>query len=408
MNGNSSFPGNGYKNWVQRRLEMSSLKKRGKVWYIKFTRTKNGNTQEVTRSLNTRRKEIAEDLQNDLDKKINQGKEDPFHPAFEITRDKKKSWYSAQECINDFVESRSHLAPDTIKNHTIMLNNWMKKMKIQETPIQFVSKDKHVKPFFTRDSIKPQSMKSELRRFRTFWNWLLEQERVETNETKPIKLPEPDVQYYPKMITEDEFQIMIKAFLKRQKERRKEKSFREWMDQKWFVPAVTTIFRTGIRLSEAGRKKSNPKSGLKGESLIWNGNDIHFIYISRSKTNRERLVPVSIELNKILKAYFKHRGRPGSNEFVFLSGRNQPVSSRNIYDQFKIYCEIAGISEKRTIHGMRHARITGWLEDGFTMKEASILAGHKTSDTTDRIYSHLAGNKLREKMLQVEKKRIKP
>ena len=102
--------------------------------------------------------------------------------------------------------------------------------------------------------------------------------------------------------------------------------------------------------------------------------------------------------------YFSTRGIPDKKDYVFLNGKEQPVTARNMYDQFKHYCKMAKVSEDRTIHGMRHRRITTWLEQGLSMKEASVMAGHKSTDTTDKVYSHLSADRLRKKILDIEKR----
>ena len=396
---------------------MSSLIKRNKVWYIKFSKTIAGNRSRVTKSLNTTNKVIAEKKQKELDQLVNSGELNPFSIDFEIPEEK-QSWYTVQECIDDFLDERSHLANITLYYFKSFLNRWATVMEISNTPIHIV-KVEHVKPFILRDGkerspktaelskIKPSTMRSHFRRFKTFWNWLLAEGRIEQNICKDIKLPESNVQYVPKMITESEFKRMVKTFTEHQNKRRNEPWFRDFMEQHWFIPVMKLFFETGLRLSEVGRNNKVPHSGLQGFNLLWQGDTVEYIYLSKNKTNRERLVPITNELSSELNSYFKIRGIPTQKDYVFLNGKNQPVTARNMYDQFKYYCKKAGISDDRTIHGMRHRRITTWLEEGLSMKEASVMAGHKSTETTDKVYSHLAAGRLRKKILDIEKRNSK-
>lgn len=379
---------------------MSSLKKRGKVWYIKFTRGTGADREYTTRSLNTNQKAVAIEKQKELDHKVRIREIDPFQPGFELPVEK-PAWYSVSSCVSDYLHSRRNFAYETRRNDRYVLEKWMKELNISERPITSIKRTTDVAPFFTRDDIEPQTMESELQRFRTFWRWLMDQERVKTDETNPIKLPENTIQYVPKMITDDEFKRMIAAFKKHDKKRRKQPWFREWHKQDWFIPAVTLIYETGLRLSEVGKRKNNKKSGMQGENLIWENGEIHYIYVHRSKTNTERMVPVTKHLNRLLNEYFAIRGIPEPEEYVFINDKGQPITSRNVYNQFKKYCKLAEVPKSRTIHGMRHRRITTWVEE-FTLKDASVMAGHSSTATTDKVYTHLAAKRLRKKILDLE------
>ena len=62
----------------------------------------------------------------------------------------------------------------------------------------------------------------------------------------------------------------------------------------------------------------------------------------------------------------------------------------------------AKIPESRTLHGMRHRRVTGWLEDGWTLSEAKDMAGHTKIEMTDSVYTHLEAKNLKRKMERIE------
>lgn len=227
----------------------------------------------------------------------------------------------------------------------------------------------------------------------------MKQEYVTSDFVGAVELPEADVVQRKKMITEDELKQNLSAFDEYVQEKKGMPEFRDWWIQDWYKPAILTIYWTGLRRSEIGYRYNVPGSGLKGMNLI---GDLDFIYIPKSKKNRERYIPISGYLKPHLLAYFKKRGWPGSDEYVFINHRGQPITGRSMFNLFKKMCKRAGIPETRTLHGMRHRRITSWQEDGFTLLEASRMAGHYSTNLTDRMYTHLLSKNLKEKMDRIE------
>ncbi|WP_409070421.1 tyrosine-type recombinase/integrase [Aliifodinibius sp. S!AR15-10] len=105
--------------------------------------------------------------------------------------------------------------------------------------------------------------------------------------------------------------------------------------------------------------------------------------------------------------YLEQRGPIGQDNYVFVYNRKSkkgwPVTSRQVYRVFKDYLEKAGLPKERTIHGMRHRRITTWLEDGFLLKEGQLMAGHSSASVTEG-YTHLVGKNLLEKQREIERR----
>jgi integrase len=86
------------------------------------------------------------------------------------------------------------------------------------------------------------------------------------------------------------------------------------------------------------------------------------------------------------------------------SRKGWPVTGNRAYRQFKHYLKLAELPKKRTLHGMRHERITFWMENDFNTAEAQFMAGHTDIRTTLK-YTHLTGINLYKKMKEMEKRR---
>ncbi|HYX06877.1 MAG TPA: tyrosine-type recombinase/integrase [Bacteroidales bacterium] len=378
---------------------MSSLKKKRKTWFIRFQRNINGKTYEIAKSLQTHNKAVAIQRQREIDEKIKYDDMDPFTSDFEINFEKPKPQILfVQETVELFLKSRESYSPRTHRYYSELLNHFVRISKTKKKFITQVSK-KDILTYLMRDGIKNVSRHSMKKGLRTWWRWCMENEYVEKDIIKAIELPAPEIQYYPKMLSEKELKTLFNAFDRHIKEKKEAKNFSPWQTQDWFKAAIATMFYTGIRRREIGKLWDVEGSGLKGENII---GDLEFIYIGKSKTPKERMIPISKKLRPYLRDYFKIRGWPDREEYVFINYRNQPVSGKNMWRQFKIYCKIAGIPATRTLHGMRHRCITSWLEKGFTLSEARDMAGHTNIEITDSVYTHLAAKNLKRKMDKLE------
>lgn len=383
---------------------MSGLKKRGSTYYIKFSKTRKGKTAEVIRSLDTKNKEIAKSRKKQVDADYREGLINPFEPNFElnfIPFHLQKNYWTVQECIDDYLEAKKHLRQHTIDNHRYCLNHMARVCKIESK--LSIRIDLHdIEPFLTRD-VKPQTIRSDLRRLKTFWRWVIRKNRAEKDIFQDVEseihIPQDDIAYEQKMISTEEFSAMIRSFLIHEKERRKNKHYRSYWEQPWFVPVMFVFYYTGLREGEVLFDNKVPHSGLRGSDII-RGSDgsIEFIYKSKAKINRERYIPIFEPLCSILDEYLHSRGNPEPDEPVFINQKGQPVTKRSGLRQYKRFLKEANIAPGKTIHGMRHRRATTWLEQGFTLSETANMLGHASTSQTDRTYSHLAAKNLRKKM----------
>ncbi len=102
------------------------------------------------------------------------------------------------------------------------------------------------------------------------------------------------------------------------------------------------------------------------------------------KGDKERIVPLSQDLVKILKTYLNGR----TEGYLFMSQKGKPFSPSAIQKMVKRYAQEAHLKKKISPHKLRHTFATLALEAGvnpFTLKE---LLGHSSLNTT-LIYTHI-------------------
>lgn len=144
--------------------------------------------------------------------------------------------------------------------------------------------------------------------------------------------------------------------------------------------ALSLIYACGLRRSELIHLKLT---------------DIHSdrlqIHIRQSKSNKDRIVPLSEKILDLIKEYYRFF-RP----VTFLFEGSQPntmYSPESLTQILKSALSKAKISKPVTLHWLRHSYATHLLESGTDLRYIQELLGHASSKTTE-IYTHVSQNDL--------------
>jgi integrase/recombinase XerD len=154
---------------------------------------------------------------------------------------------------------------------------------------------------------------------------------------------------------------------------------------------IETLYSCGLRVSEL--------INLRFSDLYFDEGFIRVI----GKGNKERLVPVSPQVQKEIELYNNHIRRHqeitrGHENIVFLNRRGSQLTRVMI---FTIIKELAkSIDLKKTIspHTFRHSFATHLIEGGANLRAIQDMLGHESITTTE-IYTHLDQRFLREAIL---------
>ena len=349
--------------------------KRGQIYYARIRQQSDGVRSETTKSLKTKNRTKAGNLvkrfidfceSNNVDVAENLNQIHSYAHGPELM---------LRSAIDQFLTEKSRvLADESHKLYRHILYRFME--TCGNVPLSRINTDM-IRSYVTRrDGISPATMRKDARHIKAFWNYCMEQGF--TNRPFPkIEFPRQQIKQKAKMCSRKELDMIFVAFDRYHKEEsaRKGSRYRDSRKQEWFKPLMIFFFETGLRRKEALQlKKSDIKEGKH-------------IHVYESKSGAERLVPISDWLAGILIPYIKMM-KP--NELVF------PFSSDHVTREFRKYADLAGFPDK-TIHGFRHGRVTGWIEQGFSTMEVKEMAGHSTIVTTQG-YSHLAAERLYDKL----------
>jgi len=140
---------------------------------------------------------------------------------------------------------------------------------------------------------------------------------------------------------------------------------------KYTRDVVTAVINTGMRRQEVLNLKW---------SQVRNG----FIYLSKTKTNEARQIPINDGLAELFKNIRK-RNELRSN-YVFWDKAGKPFAYIKV--SFKASLRKAGIEDFR-FHDLRHIFASHFIMRGGTLKELQEILGHKNITMTMR-YAHLS------------------
>ena len=191
---------------------------------------------------------------------------------------------------------------------------------------------------------------------RSFFNFLLVNDQIETSPTEFVDTPKFG-RPLPDILTTDEIDS-ISAMLE-------------------------VLYSCGLRVSEL--------TSLRLSDLFFGEGYIRVI----GKGNKQRLVPISNTARDKIQRYLEERRSARSGEeTVFLNNRGGQLTRVMVFTILKRAVERAGIDKHISPHTFRHSFATHLLEGGASIRQVQEMLGHESILTTE-IYTHLDSDHLR-------------
>ena len=140
---------------------------------------------------------------------------------------------------------------------------------------------------------------------------------------------------------------------------------------------VDMLYSTGIRREELINIKIN--------DLQLNQNLIKVL----GKRNKERLVPLIIDLKKRIEEYLKHRKEIKTNfPFLFITKTGKKIGPSLVYRVVKNYFSKVSTKVKTSPHVLRHSFATHMLNNGADINSIKEIMGHSSLAST-QIYTKI-------------------
>jgi integrase/recombinase XerC len=217
--------------------------------------------------------------------------------------------------------------------------------------------------------LDPASQARILSTTRSFYRWLFETQRIQTNPASGLRNPKQP-QRLPAFLTEGESASLL-----------------DLPEPDGFLGSrlrclLELLYACGLRVSEL--------TGLDLQDLLLEQRTLRVL----GKGSKERLVPFHPKAAAILEGYLVHRGAYlalkglPATPALFLNqrgGRLTPTSVRTFLAQA---LDAAAVRAKVSPHALRHSFATHLLSHGMDLRAIQELLGHASLSTTQR-YTHL-------------------
>ena len=210
---------------------------------------------------------------------------------------------------------------------------------------------------------------------KSFFNYLIIEEKIKINPTELIESPKLDKKL-PDTLNIDDIENILKSIDLNSFEGVRNRAI------------IETLYSCGLRVSEL--------INISYQNLFL---DIGFIKVI-GKASKERLVPIGSSAIKYIKLFDdEHRKnmkvKPGNEGFLFLNRRGSKISRNMIFIIIKNISQKLNFGKKISPHTFRHSFATHMIEGGADLRAVQEMLGHESITTTE-IYTHLNKEYLRE------------
>jgi integrase/recombinase XerC len=219
--------------------------------------------------------------------------------------------------------------------------------------------------------ISPRSVNRKITTLKSYYKYLLQQRVLDVNPMLKIVSPK-SAKRLPVFVEKVKMNQLLDKV-----------EFDESFDGVRDKLMIELFYASGMRLSEL--------INIQLSDLDVYNNTIKVL----GKRNKERSIPITLELQKKISAYILLRSQIAntSNTF-FISGKGEALYTKFVYRKINAYLAMVTTIEKKSPHVLRHTFATHMLENGAELNAIKELLGHASLSAT-QVYTHNTIEKLK-------------
>ncbi|MBP9185645.1 MAG: tyrosine-type recombinase/integrase [Bacteroidia bacterium] len=219
------------------------------------------------------------------------------------------------------------------------------------------------------DNIEARSVARKLSSLRSYYKFLLKEEVVTTNPLAKVTAPKV-AKKLPSFVEESNINKLFDGT------QNNVTFFDDTYEGKRDRLILLLFYTCGIRLSEL--------IGLKTVDFNPYQQTIKVL----GKRNKERIIPITKELNTELQAFLKLKEEVGlKNENLFVLSSNNKLYPKLVYNTVKRFLTMVTTIDKKSPHVLRHTFATHLLNKGADLNAIKELLGHASLAAT-QVYTH--------------------
>lgn len=274
----------------------------------------------------------------------------------------------------EYCTYRKELDMKTIKAYRIDLTQFFS--YVQSTEPEKETIEQYITELHKK--YKQKTIKRKIASIKAFYSYLEEEELVEQNPFRKIKVKFKETIILPRIIPREEIEQLLNyiyASLNSLSGIQYKHSLRD-------AAVIEVFFATGARVYEI--------SNVRAENINLNSGLIRIM----GKGGKERYIQISntAVLDILRKYYEENEPEIKKSGYFFINNRGKRYTEQSIRLMLKKYTLKAGIQRKITPHMFRHSFATYLIEEGVDVSCVQQILGHSSIKTT-QIYIHVAAKK---------------
>ena len=231
---------------------------------------------------------------------------------------------------------------------------------------------------------KKSSQARELSGIKSFFNYLLLTDKIESSPAEFISAPKSS-RTLPDILSIDEVERIISSV-----DTSTDKGLRD-------RAMLELMYSCGLRVTEL--------ISLKLGDLFFGEGYIRVL----GKGNKQRLVPIGRVAQEYVMSYLDVRKEESGSsktktkgeQTLFLSNRRTGLTRVMVFNIIRQATELAGITKNVSPHTFRHSFATHLLAGGANIRQVQDMLGHENITTTE-IYTHLDPDHLRDTIEKIK------
>ena len=267
----------------------------------------------------------------------------------------------------EYINIEKRYSPNTIISYRKDLEDFAKFLLDTESIENLQKADKKMVRNFiihlNNQKLSKRSINRKISTLKSFYNFLLRISEIKTSPLEGISM----LKFYAEKqipFSEEEMKHLLLIL---------EEVQVELLDKL----IIEVLYQTGMRRAEL--------CNLPLENVNFSRNEIVVI----GKGNKERMVPISPDLSKVLKIYYLEHRKPTAEaeKYFFVSSKGKKITEKFVYLMVTSYLSQVSLKEKKSPHILRHSFATHVLNGGAEISKVKKIMGHASLAST-QVYTN--------------------